>query len=71
MTKLASSNAIGQKLLELLGIPHENCISAVIVLEVNKAVVVEARYYAGMNLDRDTGDLSMEIQKYRLEVVDE
>lgn len=45
-----ASDAIGVKVLAALGIPVEHCRKAVITFEAGKAVIVEAEYFAVMDM---------------------
>lgn len=61
-----SSDQIGPKLLELLGVPADHCRSAVITLEAGHAVTVTAEYFVEMEIDPDTDELKTEVRKYSL-----
>ena len=69
--KTYSSNIIGTKILELLNIPIENCISAEFTIKTNSDIEVTAKYYASMDIDPDTKDLKTEMKKYKLVFDDE
>jgi len=69
VTRGSSSNVIGTKLLEWLGIPVENCVKASIVVEVDCPVMVTAEYIAFEG--HCSKALVASIRKYRLEEINE
>lgn len=61
-----SSDVIGPKMLELLGIPAENCVRATIKIEHDLDIVVEAEFYASMEVNQETGGFDTLIKHYSL-----
>lgn len=61
-----SSDVIGPKLLEILGLPSDRCRFAKIQLRHNEPVKVYAEYYASMEPNAETGELETEVRRFTL-----
>ena len=60
---MKSSQVIGADLLKMLGVPCEGCRKAVITLEADRAIRIDAEYITG-STDKDAA--AAEIARYKL-----
>jgi hypothetical protein len=63
---ICSSDIIGLKLLELLGVPAEYCRKAIIEMEAGHAIIVTAEYFARMEAEPKIDELRIEVRKFAL-----
>ena len=62
---VASSDEVGPTLLKLLGIDTNLLVTAVITIKAQTDIMVEAEYYASMDLN-EAGELEMVMKEFAM-----
>lgn len=60
----SSSDIIGPKILNMLGIQVDRCIRATIHIEALKSITVEAEYYPDVDPNYDTDEIELLMKNF-------